>query len=400
MVRTRHIGLFCGTLLAGAFAPTPEAVAAGAASRSGCRGPGCASALLAVAASAQAARTADLPAGEYIGAIEEAYYARDPAAATAALEQVPSDDPLTRAWALWRVAVAHPIDEVTRQVKRANEAIRKRLLDEAEPLIESILAGSPSHPQALLVLSQVHQARITGMMSGMRYGRRAGETLERAFASDPESPQVLYHKGINALMAPGPFGDKDQGRRQLREAVQRFDSLAEAGEVPWGQGEVIAARLGVNVKRESDFRETQARVMQGFVAGFGWVTVVLMSGAIGFIVLNTMFGIVRARRREIGVLRALGFGRLAVVIGVMAEAILLAVIGSAVGSAAAWLWFDGVHTSTLNVTALTQLGFSLLVDGETVFRAAAVAVVIGAAGGLPPAVGAARESPASLLRID
>ena len=147
-----------------------------------------------------------------VEAIERAYYTQDIAAAREFVAEVGDGDPIVRAWATWRLASMHPIHGVSRSVKKINEVRRKRLLEDAEGILIVHLDGSPDDAAATLVLSRVHQSRITGMMSGMRYGRRAGETLERGLALEPESPHALYHKGINQLMAPGPSATRSRAK--------------------------------------------------------------------------------------------------------------------------------------------------------------------------------------------
>ena len=204
--------------------------------------------------------------------IEHAYYTRDLPGAGAALGDIPDSETLARAWGLWRVATLYPIHDVRRSVKRLNEARRKPLLDEAQRLLDEHLAESPDSPYALLILSQVEQARITGMMSGMRHGRRAGELLEQAVTSGPENPHVIYHRGITHLMAPGPFGDRDAARRRLREAVAMFERALEEEPFAWGYAEALAF-LGLALARDDD--ETRAeeyyeRALQ-IEPGYVWV---------------------------------------------------------------------------------------------------------------------------------
>src|SRR5262249_6143173 len=57
----------------------------------------------------------------------------------------------------------------------------------------------------------------------------------------------------------------------------------------------------------------------------------------------------RARTREIATLRVLGFGSMSVAISVLLEAVLLALVGAALGTLAAWLAFDGrvVYSGTV-----------------------------------------------------
>ena len=72
-------------------------------------------------------------------------------------------------------------------------------------------------------------------------------------------------------------------------------------------------------------------------------------GAI-FAALNTMYSAVSVRTREIATLRAIGFGAGGVIVSVLAEALLLALIGAGLGAAIAWLLFNG-NTVTLGDSA-------------------------------------------------
>lgn len=160
------------------------------------------------------------------------------------------------------------------------------------------------------------------------------------------------------------------------------------------EGEIISdPRLSVSVKRESSFYREQSQVMTLFVEGFGWFVVALMGGAVGFVTLNTAFGAVAGRRREIGTLRSLGYGRVAIVSGLLAEVGLLTSLGSGLGAVVAYLAFDGLQASTLNLTSLTQLVFSFRVSHQTVVWAIAIATALGIVAGAGPAVSAVRQPP-------
>ena len=205
-------------------------------------------------------------------AIERAYYAGEREAGREALETLGETDDLTRAWALWRVAGMHRIREVNRQTKRRHERIRKPLLEEAEALMKARIDVDPNDAEAHLVLSQVYQARITGMMSGMRFGRRAGETLDRALELAPADPRALYLKGVSQLMAPGPFGNREEARRNLETAVARFAEGAPVGVFWWGQPEAHAF-LGLSYARKNERDQARAayeRTLE-LEPGFAWV---------------------------------------------------------------------------------------------------------------------------------
>ena len=205
-------------------------------------------------------------------AIESAYYAGETDAGRDALEALSETDEVTRAWALWRVASTHRVRGVNRQTKRRHERVRKPLLEEAESLMKARIEADPDDAGAHLVLSQVYQQRITGMMSGMRFGRRAGETLDRALALAPEDPRARYLKGVNQLMAPGPFGNREEARRNLEAAVARFAEGAPDGVFLWGEPEAHAF-LGLSYAREDEpakAREHYERALE-LEPGFDWV---------------------------------------------------------------------------------------------------------------------------------
>ncbi len=205
-------------------------------------------------------------------AIESAYYAGEPEAGREALEALGETDEVTRAWALWRVAGMHRIRDVDRQTKRRHERIRKPLLEEAEALMKARIETDPNDAEAHLILSQVFQARITGTMSGMRFGRRAGETRDRALELAPGDPRALYLKGVSQLMAPGPFGNREEARHNLEAAVARFAEGAPEGVFWWGEPEAHAF-LGLSYARESQRDEARAAYDRALELepGFDWV---------------------------------------------------------------------------------------------------------------------------------
>ena len=205
-------------------------------------------------------------------AIERAYYAGEPEAGREALAALGEADEVTRAWALWRVAGMHRIRDVDRATKRRHERIRKPLLEEAEARMKARIEADPNDAEAHLVLSQVYQARITGTMSGMRFGRRASETRDRALELAPGDPRALYLKGVSQLMAPGPFGNRDEARRNLEAAVARFAEGAPEGVFWWGEPEAHAF-LGLSYARENERDEARAAYERALELepGFDWV---------------------------------------------------------------------------------------------------------------------------------
>jgi putative ABC transport system permease protein len=113
--------------------------------------------------------------------------------------------------------------------------------------------------------------------------------------------------------------------------------------------------------------------------------------------LNTMYSAVSARTQEIGTLRALGFGAAPVVASVMAEALLLSLLGGALGAALAYFAFNGYAVSTLG-GGFTQVAFEFAVTPQLVMSGLLIALGIGFVGGLAPALRAARLPVTAALR--
>jgi putative ABC transport system permease protein len=103
-----------------------------------------------------------------------------------------------------------------------------------------------------------------------------------------------------------------------------------------------------------------------------------------------MYSAVSSRAKEIATLRAIGFGALPVVTSVLAEALLLGLIGGAVGGLIAYFGFNGVRASTMNLASFSQISFAFTVTPALLGQSLAYALVLGFVGGLLPSLRAAR----------
>lgn len=157
-------------------------------------------------------------------------------------------------------------------------------------------------------------------------------------------------------------------------------------------------RLDVKVVREDEYYAAQSRALTGLIRIIGaFITLVMGAGAV-FAALNTMYAAVAARTREIATLRALGFRAGPVVVSVLAESLLLALLGGLIGAGVAWVAFDGFQTSTLNWSTFSQLSFSFAVTPPLIALGIVCSLLMGLIGGLFPAIRAARLPVATALR--
>jgi putative ABC transport system permease protein len=209
----------------------------------------------------------------------------------------------------------------------------------------------------------------------------------------------------------GEFESKDANESELWTDInvarttfgrRGASSVHVALEGPGGLAALKAAaaadpRLNLDVVSEEDYYNGQTQQFRktiGFLAGL--VTVIMALGAI-FAALNSMYAAVAARGKEIATLRAIGFGGLPVVASVMVEALMLALVGGALGGLLAYLLFNNVSVSTLGQN-FTQVVFDFKVTPQLVGRGLVIALVIGMVGGLLPAIRAARLPVTTSLR--
>ena len=156
-------------------------------------------------------------------------------------------------------------------------------------------------------------------------------------------------------------------------------------------------RLTVDVFRERSWYSEQSRVVATIIRVLGFLVAAVMAVGAVFAALNTMYSAVAARSSEIGTLKALGFGPGSIVASFLAESMIIALAGGALGCLAA-LPFNGFTTGTMNWASFSYLAFSFRVTPAIVASGIIFAILMGVLGGLPPAVRAARLQIIAALR--
>ena len=202
-------------------------------------------------------------------------------------------------------------------------------------------------------------------------------------------PSVLAPELDNAALIGAPVAERLFGyagnpttiyERSADEAVERVRGLLGPTISPQAPG-------AVKISRPSDALAAKNAADQAFTSlltGVG--SIALIVGGIG--VANTMIISVLERRREIGLRRALGAMRGHILIQFLAEALLLAGLGGALGCVI------GVGV-TAGVAAANGWPFAL--PALIILAGLGVTVLIGAVAGLYPAVRAARTPPTAAL---
>jgi putative ABC transport system permease protein len=157
--------------------------------------------------------------------------------------------------------------------------------------------------------------------------------------------------------------------------------------------DMLEARHGVrdfqviSLARVLDRVNEALAVITGFLAALAGIS--LLVGGIG--IMNIMLAVVAERTREIGIIRALGATRRAVVGQFLTEAVFISLLGGVVGLAVALLAAAAIDAA---------MGVPAIVSPAIVALALGVSTVIGIVFGVLPAWRAARLDPIRALRHD
>jgi putative ABC transport system permease protein len=154
--------------------------------------------------------------------------------------------------------------------------------------------------------------------------------------------------------------------------------------------------LAVDVYREPDYFAQGGVELNRLLFFVTYVVCSIMAAGALVGALNTMYAAVSSRSVEIATLRALGFGSFGIVVSVVVEALALALIGAAAGSAIAWLLFSGDTISIGGGTGTIVTTFAI--KPATLATGLAWAGGVALVGALFPAVRAARLPLATALR--
>jgi putative ABC transport system permease protein len=130
----------------------------------------------------------------------------------------------------------------------------------------------------------------------------------------------------------------------------------------------------------------------GPVRMLAWLVVLLVSGAGVFAGLNTMYGSVVGRVRELASLQTIGFVRRAILLSLIQEGVVLAAAASLLATLTALLLVNEA------AVRFTMGAFALRIDETAVLIGCGVGLLLGVVGAIPPAIRALRMPVVDALR--
>ena len=196
------------------------------------------------------------------------------------------------------------------------------------------------------------QGAVVGVDLARRFGWSIGDRVPiQGTIWQPKQGQV-WEFNIVGIYDADPGVDKtqfffrydylDENRRQGEGMVGWYIvKIADAA-----QAQQMGARFDGMFANSA--AETKTTTEKGFVEGFakqvgdiGAIMIAILAAVLFTMMLvaaNTMAQSVRERTSEVGVLKTLGFSNAAILLLVLAESVLIAVIGGGLGLLAAWLF--------------------------------------------------------------
>lgn len=255
-----------------------------------------------------------------------------------------------------------------------------------------IIAGRPLQPGT-------EEAIVGKEVAGRFPGLRIGEKIDFSASTKP-TVVGIFEAGGSAYDSE-IWADFETTRRafNFQASVSSVTAQLEsaAGIDAFSAPLTLDKERGLSVSSESAYYRKVSQGLPEVINVLGVVETLIFSiGAVLGAVI-TMHASVAQRGREIGVLRALGFGRLPILIAFLAESVALGLGGALVGVAASLLT-SFLDFRCVNFATGQELAFRFVPTVGALSLAVVTGAIVGGLGGLIPAVRASGMSPARALR--
>lgn len=148
----------------------------------------------------------------------------------------------------------------------------------------------------------------------------------------------------------------------------------------------VDPRLNVRVMVEKQFFASQAENLTRLIRWVGFPLAFIMALGAMVAALNTMYATIASRSKEIATHKAIGFSGFAICFSILAEALLIALVGALLGILPLYLIFDGWTASTQDANNLSQMMFNFELTIGLMAQTLLFSITIGLLGGILPAI--------------
>jgi putative ABC transport system permease protein len=255
-----------------------------------------------------------------------------------------------------------------------------------------LVAGRPPQPgtDEAIVGSRI-RGRIRGIELGQTFDIKKNRPVNVVGVFDADGSAYESEVWVDRELLRQTYG------RLGMESSVRVRLTSPAAFDAFRAGVENDKRLGLQALRETTFYEKQSENAAMLFGVIGIVISVFFGIGAMIGAMITMYAAVANRQREIGTLRALGFSAPSVLVSFLLEAVLLSLLGGAVGAVAS-LAMALVHISIINFASWSEVVFSFHPTPQILGVAFFWAAMMGLVGGLLPALRAANTSPLKAIR--
>lgn len=255
--------------------------------------------------------------------------------------------------------------------------------------------GATLQPRLRLLEGRMFRAGAQELVIGRNIARKFALPLgSRVSAPGGEWPIVGVFSDEGSRVESFLLGDADTVMSAVRQAkygwvlVRLQSPTAFPAFERWLR---TNPTMSVLAERLADHERRLAGADFGLFVRMTYCIALIMALGALFGTVKNMYAAVRARTREIGTLRALGYGALPVATSILVEAVLISALGALAGALLAWIAFDGREVYIWGI-------FKLRVSAGLLALGLAWSTVVALLGGLFPALRAARIPAAEALR--
>jgi putative ABC transport system permease protein len=243
------------------------------------------------------------------------------------------------------------------------------------------------------------EALVGKAVLGRYPGLRLGEQVDFSFSTKPTVVGVFEAAG--SVYESEVWADFETVRRSfsfLANLSSITAQLDSASALDGFSAPLLAdQQTGLSVLSESAYYEKVSQGLPDVIGILGIVETLIFSIGAVLGALITMHASVSQRSREIGVLRALGFGRLQILSAFVVESAALGFGGALVGTALSLLT-PLIDFRCMNFATGQEVAFRFTPNFTNLSFAIFAGTAVGAIGGLLPAIRAARVNPVQAMR--
>lgn len=237
-----------------------------------------------------------------------------------------------------------------------------------------------------------------------------GKGIAKRYPGAGIGKQLKFGKGLWTVVGVFDAGDSASNSEifgDLNQVASDYNRMDGLSSVLLRAVDRAAARAMVNNINDDVQLNMEAQLEDDYMASqtssglpiqfLGVFVSVIMAVGSSFAAMNTMYAAVSRRGKEIGTLRVLGFSQGSILVSFFIESVLLSLLGGILGCILV-LPLNGITTGIGNFTTFSEVSFAFRVTPEVMLSGLAFALVLGAIGGLFPAMSAARKEILSALR--